>query len=283
MKTIKKDNNFLIAYILIIFAWNTLSIFIPYDIVSIYLQIMIAGIGIFAIIWQMKLHKEKFLDMGFRINKKFPYGLLIGLIYIIVQSILIYWLPFQLGFTKLEINPNLNSNINLFLLTTQTLVTHTILMFLLGLSGEELAWRGYILPKLEKATNKSKAIIINGILFSLWHIPVFFSLYKGGALSLGWIILTLRIIEIGIVVIAYNILYLKTRELYVVSLLHALEDVFVYKIIGDPALGVRSEKAIYLINIQNEMMFQIIILIGYVLGTLFMLLLCRLARIYFND
>jgi len=76
---------------------------------------------------------------------------------------------------------------------------------------------------------------------------------------------------------------LKTRELYVVSLVHALEDVFLYKIIGNHALGIMSQKAIYLINIQNEIMYQMIILISYFLGTLFMLLLCKKANRFFKN
>ncbi|MBY8983074.1 MAG: CPBP family intramembrane metalloprotease [Candidatus Lokiarchaeota archaeon] len=244
---------------------------------------MIISIGIIAIIWQKKLHKEKIIEMGFKINKNILIGLFIGLIYFFIQNILIYWLPIQLGLAEIEINPILGTNLNLFLLVIQTVVIHTLIMFPLGLFGEELAWRGYILPKLEQATNTSKAIIFSGILFSLWHLPVFFSLYLGGASTQGLIFLMLKLIEITIEVMAYNILYLKTRELYVVSLLHALEDVIVYYVIGDSALGVRSEKAIYLINTQNEILYQIFILAIYILGTLFMLLLCKLAKNHFKN
>lgn len=266
-----------------IFGWNIFSILIPSNIVEIYFQIMIIGIGIVAIVWQKKLHKEKFLDMGFRINKNILYGLSIGIVYIIIQFLLNYWLPYQLGFTELEINPNLDSNINLFFLITQTLIIHTLLMFPLSLFGEELAWRGYILPKLKKATNKSKAIILNAILFSMWHIPVFFSLYLGGAATQGLIFLVSRLILIVIAVIPLNILCLNTRELYVVSLLHALSDVFDYYIFGDPALGVSSQKAIYHVITQNEIMFQTMLIVAYILGTLFMLLLCRLGKKFFNN
>ena len=281
VKKLKKNNNLIITYILIIFIWNTLSIFIPYDFVSIYLQSMIAGIGILAIIWQKKLHKKKFLDMGFRLNKNLKISLIIGLTYFFVQSILIYWLPFQLGFAKLTANP-LYFGKDLIFLTLQIFIISSLIMFPFSIFGEELAWRGYILPKLEEATNTSKAIILNGILFSIWHIPVFFSLYLEGAATEGIIILLLRIIEIGIVVIAYNILYLKTREIYIVSFLHVLEDVFVYKIIGDNALGLRSQNAIYLVNIQNIVMYQLIIFIAYILGTFFMYFLCRIANRHFK-
>ena len=243
---------------------------------------MVIGIGIIAIIWQKNLHKEKFLDMGFKINKRILYGLAIGIIYILVQYILITWLPFQLGFTALEINPNINSNMNLFFLTSQTIIIHILLMFPLGLFGEELAWRGYILPKLEKATNKSKAIIFNAVLFSLWHIPVYFSLYLGGA-AVESLMLMLRLILIVIAVIPLNILYLNTRELYSVSLVHTLADIFDYYIFGDPGLGISSQKAIWYITVQNQIMYQTIIMIAYIIGILLMILLCRLGKKFWNN
>ena len=38
--------------------------------------------------------------------------------------------------------------------------------------GEEFGWRGYMMPKLLKLTNKPAALIIGGIIWGLWHAPI---------------------------------------------------------------------------------------------------------------
>ena len=38
--------------------------------------------------------------------------------------------------------------------------------------GEELGWRGYLLPKLRKLFSDRYALIISGVIWGLWHIPV---------------------------------------------------------------------------------------------------------------
>lgn len=38
--------------------------------------------------------------------------------------------------------------------------------------GEEFGWRGYMMPKLLKLTNKPAALIIGGVIWGLWHAPL---------------------------------------------------------------------------------------------------------------
>lgn len=38
--------------------------------------------------------------------------------------------------------------------------------------GEEIGWRGYLLPKLRKIFSDKKALVITGIIWGLWHLPV---------------------------------------------------------------------------------------------------------------
>lgn len=82
----------------------------------------------------------------------------------------------------------------------------------------------------------------------------------------------------GISVIPICILYMTTRELYGVSLYHALVDVFQYSIIANPAFGEASKDAIYSIRILNEPVFAAMGWALLVLGILIMLALCALAK-----
>ena len=42
----------------------------------------------------------------------------------------------------------------------------------LSAAGEELGWRGFAYPVLEKEFGKVKAVIINGFIWALWHLPL---------------------------------------------------------------------------------------------------------------
>lgn len=47
-----------------------------------------------------------------------------------------------------------------------------LVMFFFNIFGEELWWRGYILPRQEK-THGSRAWLVNGVLWLLWHVAFY--------------------------------------------------------------------------------------------------------------
>ena len=49
-----------------------------------------------------------------------------------------------------------------------------ILQFITGAVGEELGWRGFLLPRLGQLTGTTAASWIMGGLWSLWHVPAFY-------------------------------------------------------------------------------------------------------------
>ena len=54
--------------------------------------------------------------------------------------------------------------------------------------GEEIGWRGYALPRLQARTTALRASIILGLLWSVWHLPLY--LTRGHPLanqSFGWL------------------------------------------------------------------------------------------------
>jgi CAAX protease family protein len=49
-----------------------------------------------------------------------------------------------------------------------------ILQLITGAVGEELGWRGFLLPRLGRLTGTTAASWIMGVLWSLWHVPAFY-------------------------------------------------------------------------------------------------------------
>jgi membrane protease YdiL (CAAX protease family) len=53
--------------------------------------------------------------------------------------------------------------------------------------GEEIGWRGFALPRLQKNMSVSKATLVLGLMWMVWHIPAFF--YHETYQGMGWITL----------------------------------------------------------------------------------------------
>ena len=58
-------------------------------------------------------------------------------------------------------------------------------LFLGGPVGEELGWRGFALPRLQQHRNAVDASILLGLVWGLWHLPLYFVLGTGQSEMLG--------------------------------------------------------------------------------------------------
>jgi uncharacterized protein len=82
-------------------------------------------------------------------------------------------------------------------------------------NGEEIGWRGYVLPRLQARYNTLLSSLILGVIWGFWHLPKF--LAPGNTSPFGWFMLRV-IIE----AVIYTWLYNNTHgSLLLVTLLHA--------------------------------------------------------------
>jgi uncharacterized protein len=75
-------------------------------------------------------------------------------------------------------------------------VKYIFLWPLIWAVGEEIAWRGYLQPKLTKLFGLRKAIFFTGIIWALWHYIFIFSgdYYTSGNTTINTILFTLTVI-----------------------------------------------------------------------------------------
>jgi len=105
-----------------------------------------------------------------------------------------------------------------------------VMIMITGGLGEELGWRGFMLPRLQTRHNALVASLIVGILHGLWHVPMFFieglSPYQemAAAASTGVVILGYTLFYITPWAILYTCLLNNTRgSVLLIAAMHAGE------------------------------------------------------------
>jgi len=271
----------LLLYLLVLFLLIGVAPFVPAGGQTGYLSVAIILAGLVAVLFQKKVHGGRFVDMGFRLNRNALIGIGIALVFTSVATFVLVGLPCLLGFAEFSLNqesaavvPSVPAAVTVSII----LIGGGAIMFVCCLFGEELAFRGYVLPKLEERYGGVKAILICSVIFAVWHLPAYFSVYSGGAVDAGWGSIATMLFAHGISVVPVCILYLTTRELYGVSLYHALINVVQYSIIRNPELGEASKDAVYEMTILNERAATAVGWSWHVLGILLMIGLCNMAK-----
>jgi uncharacterized protein len=107
----------------------------------------------------------KLIRSGFRLNMKFKWWLVI-----IIFPFILAGLAFWINVTYSTFEPDTS-----LLAQPLLLIPNFLLMFfLLGSLQEEFGWRGYALPRMLSVQSPFWASLILGVIWGLWHLPLFF-------------------------------------------------------------------------------------------------------------
>ncbi|MCQ2534930.1 MAG: CPBP family intramembrane metalloprotease [Clostridia bacterium] len=92
--------------------------------------------------------------------------------------------------------------------------------------GEEVGWRGYMMPKLIKIMGLNKAIVVGGIIWGLWHAPLTcighnFGTEYPGFPYVGILLMCCFCIFVGSILTFVTV---KTKSIWPATFLHAVNN-----------------------------------------------------------
>jgi membrane protease YdiL (CAAX protease family) len=109
-----------------------------------------------------------------------------------------------------------------------------ILVNLISVFGEEYGWRGYLLPKLTIITGKTRATIILGVIWALYHFPLVYLLAKTTGIGNPLLIATIQAVGVFFITFAFSYsYYLSKGSLIPVLFLHSTWNTINVLILGD--------------------------------------------------
>lgn len=95
--------------------------------------------------------------------------------------------------------------------------------------GEEIGWRGFLVPELSKSVNYTTTSLITGCIWAVWHFPILiFADYNSGTpLWYGLICFSVLVISISFVLTWFR---LKSNSLWTGVIFHASHNLFIQSI-----------------------------------------------------
>lgn len=100
------------------------------------------------------------------------------------------------------------------------------MMFSIGGLGEEIGWRGFMMPRLEKKMGIGPAILVGGIIWGVWHYPINyyghnFGIGYWGEPWLGFLIFTIFTISMNALL---TLAVKKTNSVWSAAFMHAVNN-----------------------------------------------------------
>ena len=193
--------------------------------------------GIAALATQI-VHHDSVRDLGWRWGKT-RYQVLSYLIPVFYVSVAysLVWITGLGGFSGVELVKGLAAQSGLehvpawiialgYLVVTVTLGT---VVSCISALGEEIGWRGFLVPNLAKITSYPKVALISGVIWAVWHYPLlFFADYNGGTPAwYGAACFTALVIGVSF---AFAWMRLKSGSLWTGVFLHASHNLFIQRV-----------------------------------------------------
>jgi uncharacterized protein len=247
-----------------IFLSITLALSAVYYFLIIYSGSLRSGWGLFAmgLMWcpgiaaliTMKILKRDTADLGWKWGKT-RYQLwsyLIPLLYTTI-AYLIIWVFGWGGFYDKEFVIRLTKSFGFGEMGSGIIIACFFILFGIfgtihsasSALGEEIGWRGFLVPELFKTQGFTKTSLISGFIWGIWHLPILlFADYNSGTPS--WYAMSCFMVLIISMSFIYTWFRIKSGSLWTAVLLHASHNLFIQTIFTP--LTKKTENTAYYID-----------------------------------
>jgi membrane protease YdiL (CAAX protease family) len=148
----------------------------------------------------------------------------------------IVWIGGLGGFPNRELMQGLVGRMGLHISPLASTVVYVLLMGSYGLIGsmgralgEEIGWRGFLVPQLAKSFSFTTTALLSGIVWACWHYPILiWGDYNNGAPA--WYGLTCFTVMVVAIAVVFAWLRLKSGSLWTGAILHASHNLYVQAI-----------------------------------------------------
>lgn len=182
--------------------------------------------GLLAIVFVKFLHKDPKMKLAVFTKKISFTSLLFGILYPILFVFLCALIAQITGIGQPDSQ-------KIFTIEDTVTIIITIVVTLSGVLGEEYGWRGYLLPELTKIKGKTKATIIVGIVWALYHVPVVYLLAKTTGSSNPLLLCLIQAAVIFTLSFPLSYCFYLSGNILPVLLFHSIWNILNTTILGD--------------------------------------------------
>jgi membrane protease YdiL (CAAX protease family) len=156
---------------------------------------------------------------------------------VLIAGLVVYGVAWSAGFLDFPNRAGVASIASDFgwqrLPTTVVVVGYATLMMTVGMVpavtnalGEEIGWRGFLVPRLAGAYGFTATAMISGAIWAAWHYPMFLvtDYYRGGQLWYSLACFTVLVLAASVIA---TWLRLKSGSIWPPVMLHAVNNLFV--------------------------------------------------------
>jgi uncharacterized protein len=227
------------TYLLLVFAFSSVFYFLV-----LRAHTLGAGAGLYVtgIMWcpalaaiaTLKLNHRDLRELGWKWPQS-PYALqswFIPLLYATIAYAIV-WIAGFGGFPNHDFMNQLVTRMGLRVSPQFSTIVYILLGGSFGLArslatalGEEIGWRGFLVPELFKTTNFTATALISGVVWACWHYPILiWGDYNSGTPT--WFGLTCFTVLVWSISFVFAWMRLKSGSLWTGALLHASHNLYI--------------------------------------------------------
>jgi membrane protease YdiL (CAAX protease family) len=230
-----------ITYIVLVFLFSSAFYFLVLRSGSLH-----SGMGFYVrgLMWcpalaafaTMLLNRRRLSELGWNWMGKYQWqSWWVPLLYTAIAYAIV-WTSGLGGFGNPDFAKQFTQSMNLRAPAWVSVAIGVVLMCVFGLLGsltsalgEEIGWRGFLVPELARTTSFTTTALISGIVWALWHYPVLIwgDYNAGTATWYALICFTVLVISASFI---FAWMRLKSGSLWTGAMLHASHNLFVQAI-----------------------------------------------------